>query len=118
MKTEEVEEFLEKFNGTKVVGVPFGDKERLDIFPTLEGRELHLEKTRQLKAISDIVLSSIGWVNVNSGAEKVSFKVLTPEGRGITTRRPLLPFAIKYKGPRIPGTAFYKTKSMIMEKDE
>uniref|UniRef100_A0A914YD32 G domain-containing protein n=1 Tax=Panagrolaimus superbus TaxID=310955 RepID=A0A914YD32_9BILA len=118
MKSEEVEEFLEKFNGTNVVGVPFGDKERLDVFPALEGKELHLEKTRMLKAISDIVLSSIGWATVYSVAEKVSFKALTPEGRGITTRPPLLPFAIEYKGSRIPGTSFYKVKPMMMEKDE
>lgn len=31
--TEEVEAFMEKFNGTKVVGVPFGDKDRLEAFP-------------------------------------------------------------------------------------
>jgi hypothetical protein len=83
----------------------------------LEGKELNLEKTRNLKAISDIVLSSIGWVTVNSVSEKMCFKASTPEGRGITTRPPLLPFAIEYKGPRIPGTSFYKAKPMFIDSE-
>ena len=83
----------------------------------MEGVEIELERKEGQEAINDIVLSSIGWVTVNSIAEKLRFKAFTPQARGITTRIPLLPFAIKYKGRRIGGESFYKVKTLRFEMD-
>ena len=78
----------------------------------LKGEDIHLIGKRDERAIADIALSSIGWITVNSAPQNIHLRAQTPDGRGITTREPLLPFAFKYKGPRIPGTNFYKLKPL------
>jgi hypothetical protein len=59
-----------------------------------------------LQGLSDILLSSVGWVLVSSLYD-VTLKAFTPGGRGIGKRDPLLPNAAQMKGRRIVGTQMY-----------
>lgn len=70
-----------------------------------------------LRSSKDILLSSIGWVLVSSQFA-ATFRVLTPGGRGIGLRDPLLPAAVDMKGSRIPNTAEYKTKIFLPEPEK
>lgn len=70
-----------------------------------------------LKGSADILLSSIGWVLVSSQFN-ARINAYTPDGRGIGKREPILPNAVELKGPRIPGTQFYKIRLTTPEIEE
>ncbi|KAE9549846.1 hypothetical protein FO519_006949 [Halicephalobus sp. NKZ332] len=118
IQTRKVEDYLEKYRGTKILAVPMGDERRLKKFPNLEGREIKVESKSQDEASMDVVMSTIGWVAVSGDVGEVSLNVMTPEGRGISTRDPLLKFAVQYRGNRIPGTSEYKTRPLRFEFEE
>lgn len=71
-----------------------------------------IEGRNNTEAASDIVLSSIGWVSVTSWNPKITFRALTPGGRGLVTRPPIVKYAIKFRGRRITGTAAYETRPL------
>jgi hypothetical protein len=67
-----------------------------------------------LSGAVDILLSSVGWVLVSSTFD-VRLKAYTPKGRGLGLRGPMHPYAVHMKGPRIPGTQFYKARVFLPE---
>lgn len=66
--------------------------------------------------ISDILLSSSGWVGITCDDKKEAhFRAWTPEARGIFVRDPsLIPYGVKLKGPRIRGSlAYIRNKAFV-----
>lgn len=66
---------------------------------------------KQSLYVTDILLSSAGWVGVNIPPnEEGEFRIWTPEAKGIFIRRPsLIPYGGNLHGDRIRGTLAYKT---------
>lgn len=62
--------------------------------------------------ITDILLSSAGWVGLNIPVnQEVDCKIWTPETKGIFIRQPsLIPYGGNLHGGRIGGTLAYRTK--------
>uniref|UniRef100_A0A7E4VWA4 G domain-containing protein n=1 Tax=Panagrellus redivivus TaxID=6233 RepID=A0A7E4VWA4_PANRE len=111
MNTSNVDEFIAKYRGTKILAVPTGDEIRLNKFPRLQSSDYTIKNGADPdEACADISLSTIGWVSVTTSIPSVSVRIATPEGRGIHLRAPILPFAAKYRGARLPGSQLYKTK--------
>ncbi|GMR37085.1 hypothetical protein PMAYCL1PPCAC_07280 [Pristionchus mayeri] len=120
METERTEEFMEKMRGRAVMGAPIGDSSRLASLPPMDGRMIKVkqseemrrerkEKDESLVGLADIVFSSIGWAMVSTHAREVYFSASLPGGRGLSVRDPpILPYSALLRGPRIPGSDFYK----------
>ncbi|KHJ79520.1 hypothetical protein OESDEN_20831 [Oesophagostomum dentatum] len=107
--TTEADSFLEEGIKHGTLVVPRGGKRPTE-WPSLRGREFHLEGKKGDAGIADVVLSSVGWVLVSSTSPHVHIRCYTPGGKGIATRTPLLPYAATVRGKRIAGTRFYKVK--------
>lgn len=82
----------------------------------LEAKEFTVQESGNTeRGTADVVLSSIGWVLVTSRTP-VRIRAYTPGGRGLALRTPpLLPYAVKFRGARIPGTAEYKSRPLFPE---
>lgn len=108
--TCDAEELYAEFLGTPLLGVPFGNEERLKVWPMLEGgEEITVVGEGDKSSCADITLSSAGWVAI-TGNNGVEYKVLpwTPGKKGINLRIPsVLPDAVKMRGRRIYGTPAY-----------
>ncbi|XP_063696997.1 nitric oxide-associated protein 1 [Culicoides brevitarsis] len=111
-KTQDADEMYETLYGSKILGVPFGSDERLAEFPKLRPAEetITVEGIDNTVNCADILLSSAGWLGISAApAKKATFRVWTPEGRGIVLRQPaLIPYGILLKGKRIRGSFAYK----------
>lgn len=134
--TMKAEQVYRECLGSKLLSVPRGDAERMARWPELQrcadkisvsGYEsshksvcgkfnetpLVFSKLVTVNMISDLVLSSAGWVSVNlPRTETASFYAWTPERRGIYVRKPaLLPYgAMEYRGQRIKNTPAYNLR--------
>ncbi|CAB3411273.1 unnamed protein product [Caenorhabditis bovis] len=108
MPISEVDEFLTKWLGTKALVVPCGGAKRMENWPGLgDGREFRIRGNKD-EGCCDIVLSSIGWVMVNSKSD-LKIKAFSPDSKGLTARlQPILPNSADLRGKRIPGSRFYK----------
>lgn len=115
--TQEARRFYDFYLGSEMLGVPFGNKERLDLWPELKPVEVDLNGISWEESCGDLVLSSAGWVSVTIGRdESCVLKASTPGGRGMFIRKPsLLPYAIQMKGRRIPGTPCYETSLVTVD---
>lgn len=118
--TEQAKRFYETYIGTEFLAVPLGDYERLKYWPQLSPKEIELELLGWEKSAADIVLSSAGWISITGNADsKCILKTFTPEGRGIYTRQPpILPYAIRLRGRRIPGTPCFENKLFTIDDDD
>lgn len=109
--TEAADEVYETFVGSEIMGVPFGDEERMTKWKGLDSSDV-LQVTGDGNNLSscDILLSSAGWIGVNIPLNvQVELKGWTPLKRGIFLRKPsLIPFGVNLRGPRIRGTLAYK----------
>uniref|UniRef100_A0A182QIV6 G domain-containing protein n=1 Tax=Anopheles farauti TaxID=69004 RepID=A0A182QIV6_9DIPT len=106
--------------GTKLLSVPFGNKERLDKFPPLQcGPRILMNGTFEKHITAgDILLSSVGWVGVNlpKHSEAV-FHAWTPNKRGVFVRQPpLLPNGLTLRGKRIRKSLAYRTGMALKDK--
>lgn len=109
--TEDADEMYEILYGSQILAVPFGSQERLQSFPKLKPAEkdITVEGMDTSVNCADILLSSSGWlgVSVPSGAS-ASFRVWTPDARGIVLRQPsLIPYGIQLRGKKIRHTLKY-----------
>ncbi|PAV59413.1 hypothetical protein WR25_03534 [Diploscapter pachys] len=106
MPTSEVESFLEKYLGKMVLSVPCGNEERMSKWPGLKPRKLTF-KGMKGKGCNDVILSSVGWCMVTTSEKAVKLTAYSPDGRGLTSRLAMHPYAADLKGKRIPGAQFY-----------
>ncbi|KRZ69401.1 Nitric oxide-associated protein 1, partial [Trichinella papuae] len=96
LKTGDVGGFYKRNVGTDVLKVPCGSsEERLDVFPPLLPKVINFaESNKNFHERMDIVLSSIGWISVKlfniSADQKLTFRIWTPNGKGIYIRPSLL----------------------------
>ncbi|OXB58987.1 hypothetical protein ASZ78_002471 [Callipepla squamata] len=102
----------EKYAGQEFLKVPMGGKERMKEFPPLVPQDITLKGIGTTEAVADIKLSSAGWVAVTAHEEEeLLLRAYTPRGTTVVVREPpLLPYISNIRGPRIPGTAAYRTK--------
>ncbi|XP_009979107.1 PREDICTED: nitric oxide-associated protein 1, partial [Tauraco erythrolophus] len=98
--------------GQELLKVPMGGEERMKEFPPLVSQDIALKGIGTTEAVADIKLSSAGWVAVTAHAEeKLLLRAYTPQGTALVVREPpLLPYISAIRGPRIAGTAAYRTK--------
>ncbi|OTF69301.1 hypothetical protein BLA29_009380, partial [Euroglyphus maynei] len=115
--TEQAKRFYETHIGTEFLAVPLGDYERLKYWPRLSPKEIELELLGWQQCTADIVLSSAGWISVTGNVDsKCILKTFTPDGRGIYVRQPpILPYAIRLRGRRIPGTPCFENKLFTID---
>ncbi|PVU86555.1 hypothetical protein BB559_006477 [Furculomyces boomerangus] len=72
-------------------------KERLLSFPKLGlALDLQTEGTHPSKAWLDIIFSGVGWFALSGISENYHIKAYSPNGIGVTTRDPMLPFEYKH----------------------
>ncbi|KFP23586.1 Nitric oxide-associated protein 1, partial [Colius striatus] len=102
----------EKYAGQELLRVPMGGEERMKEFPPLVPQDITLKGIGTTEAVADIKLSSAGWVAVTAHAEEeLLLRAYSPQGTTVVVREPpLLPYISTVRGPRIPGTAAYRTK--------
>lgn len=116
-KTEDSDELYNAFLGTKVLGVPFGSDERLAQWPELKASQpITVEGIDKSVNCCDLVVSSAGWFGVSIAKNfKATFRVWTPDGKGIVVRKPsLIPYGIQLRGKRIRHTfAYHQSKPFI-----
>ncbi|CAD5212115.1 unnamed protein product [Bursaphelenchus okinawaensis] len=107
--TSEVDEFLKENQGT--MGVPLGSEQRMAMLPEMKSQEFNVKSAnpRFLRASTDILLSSLGWVSVSS-IHNTTVRAFTPDGRGLGTRPAMLPYTASMRGRRISGTRLFAPK--------
>ncbi|XP_054239063.1 nitric oxide-associated protein 1 [Indicator indicator] len=104
--------FYKKHAGQDLLKVPMGGEERMKEFPPLVPQDITLKGIGTTEAVADIKLSSAGWVAVTAQAEEeLLLRAYTPQGTALVVREPpLLPYISAIRGPRIAGSAAYRTK--------
>ncbi|XP_062874744.1 nitric oxide-associated protein 1 [Trichomycterus rosablanca] len=109
---EKADAVYQKHAGNPLLVVPMGGEERMKQFPPLVSQDFELEGRGINTAVTDIKLSSAGWVAVTAAeGERLLLRGHAPEGAGICLRNPpLLPHIVTVKGPRIPKSPAYRTK--------
>uniref|UniRef100_A0A1A8II44 Nitric oxide associated 1 n=1 Tax=Nothobranchius kuhntae TaxID=321403 RepID=A0A1A8II44_NOTKU len=107
---EKADGIYEKHAGRALLGVPVGDSERMESFPSLVPQDVCLEGRGYLEAAADITLSSAGWVAVTAIAgDQVQLRVHGPAAAGYGLRTsPLLPHIVSQKGQRVRKSTAYK----------
>lgn len=115
--TEQARKFYEAYLGTDMLAVPMGGEERLAHWPRLMPKEFTLDCIGWEESCADIVLSNAAWASVTGGADtRCVLRAFTPEGRGIYTRNPpMLPYAIRLRGRRIPNTPCFENKLFTVD---
>lgn len=115
--TEQAAKFYDLYLGTEMLSVPMGGEERLKHWPRLLPKEITLQSHSWEESCADIVLSSAGWTSLTSGPDSQCIvRAYTPEGRGIYVRNPpLLPYAIRLRGRRIPNTPCFENKLFTID---
>ncbi|GFO42031.1 nitric oxide associated 1 [Plakobranchus ocellatus] len=110
--TFEADEFYQRYIGTEILGVPIGDSKRLSEVPSMVAKEFTVVGENDQTAAADIQLSSVGWISLALRKEQSALlQVYTPGRKGMHLRQPaLMPHYMQFKGKRIKGTAFYRTK--------
>uniref|UniRef100_W5K952 Nitric oxide associated 1 n=1 Tax=Astyanax mexicanus TaxID=7994 RepID=W5K952_ASTMX len=102
----------DKHAGNSLLAVPMGGKERMKEFPPFEAQDFELEGQGVKTAVTDIKLSSAGWVSVTAAqGERLRLRAHAPKAAGLCLRTPpLLPHIVNVKGDRIRKSAAYKPK--------
>lgn len=113
IRSEGADDFYSQHLGTSLLGLPLGDRERINRLPSLVGREFHIKTFEALKASADLQLSSLGWVSFAGHQKSVHIRAYTPGGRGMHLRSPaLLPNILAFKGKRMPNSRQYAMKKL------
>lgn len=108
---KEADEYYNAFYGKRELQVPVGDADRLEMIPSLVGREFYLPESIGIDlATADIQLSSLGWVSVTMYKnEPIKLRAYTPGAKGLYLRQPaLLPKIKSFRGKRIGGKQEYR----------
>ncbi|KAG1962382.1 nitric oxide-associated protein 1 [Pimephales promelas] len=102
----------QKHAGNILLAVPSGGEERMKTFPPLIAQDFELEGQGCNTAITDIKISSAGWVAVTAAeGDQLFLRTHAPEAAGLCLRTPpLLPHIVNCKGQRINKSPAYKTR--------
>lgn len=112
----QADEFYATNVGTKVLGVPIGDEDRLNKLPSLAGQEFSMvNESYDHVGMADIQLSSLGWITpLLRLNESFKLRIFTPGGYGMYVRQPcLIRNVLLYKGNRKKGSFAYGMKKLI-----
>ncbi|KAJ8666841.1 hypothetical protein QAD02_008503 [Eretmocerus hayati] len=108
-KTEDADLIYNELLQTDAFVVPINDPDRLKMWPKLESKDLETEGIGEDESVSDVVLSSAGWVSITAAdKQRVFMRVWTPQGRGIHLRSALLSKSVTLRGGRKIGSPAYK----------
>ncbi|XP_018049333.1 PREDICTED: nitric oxide-associated protein 1 isoform X2 [Atta colombica] len=109
--TEDADNVYNELLKTEAFVVPENNPDRLKHWPSLVSKEMEITGVGRNKSISDIVLSSAGWIAIAAEkAERVLLKAWNPQGRGLYLRTPaLLRKSVTLHGNRISDTPTYKS---------
>jgi len=88
-KIDKAEDFRRKHVG-RLLKPPFSE-ERLDEIGPLQKTELWAEGTTFERSCVDVIFAGLGWVSL-TGMGRVDINAWAPEGVGVMTRLPLMPF--------------------------
>ncbi|XP_018374772.1 PREDICTED: nitric oxide-associated protein 1 [Trachymyrmex cornetzi] len=110
-RTENADNVYNELLKTEAFVVPENNPDRLKHWPPLVSKEMEITGVGQNESISDIVLSSAGWIAIAAEeAERVLLKAWNPQGRGLYLRTPaLLRKSVALRGHRISDTPTYKS---------
>lgn len=102
----------QKHAGNILLAVPSGGEERMKTFPPLIAQDFELKGQGCNTAITDIKISSAGWVAVTAAkGDQLFLRTHAPEAAGLCLRTPsLLPHIVNQKGQRINKSPAYKTR--------
>ncbi|CAM4616651.1 unnamed protein product [Leuciscus chuanchicus] len=102
----------QKHAGNTLLAVPSGGEERMKTFPPLIAQDFELKGQGSNTAITDIKISSAGWVAVTAAeGDQLFLRTHAPEAAGLCLRTPpLLPHIVNRKGQRINKSPAYKTR--------
>ncbi|XP_043112832.1 nitric oxide-associated protein 1 [Puntigrus tetrazona] len=102
----------QKHAGSSLLAVPSGGEERMKTFPPLVAQDFELQGQGCNSAITDIKISSAGWVAVTAAeGDPLLLRTHAPEAAGLCLRTPpLLPHVVNLKGQRINKTPSYKMR--------
>ncbi|XP_068220839.1 nitric oxide-associated protein 1 [Palaemon carinicauda] len=116
VKTASASLFYSQYLGTKVLGVPAGGEERLQLWPALASCDLRMTSLNSKECCGDIVLSTAGWVAVNTLEDQViELRAWTPGGRGIYLRTPsMLPRVVNLRGRRLKNSPAHKSHKLLI----
>ncbi|XP_072549592.1 nitric oxide-associated protein 1 [Salminus brasiliensis] len=110
--SDKADAIYQKHAGGTLLAVPMGGEERMKDFPPFEAQDFELEGRGLNTAVTDIRLSSAGWVAVTAAeGERILLRTHAPEAAGLCLRNPpMLPHIVNVKGERIRKSPAYKTK--------
>ncbi|KYN34749.1 Uncharacterized protein C4orf14 like protein [Trachymyrmex septentrionalis] len=116
--TEDADNVYNELLKTEAFVVPENNPDRLKHWPPLVSKEMEITGVGRNESISDIVLSSAGWIAIAAEkAERVLLKAWNPQGRGLYLRTPaLLRKSVTLRGNRISGTPTYKSGRQVYSK--
>ncbi|XP_016102483.1 nitric oxide-associated protein 1-like [Sinocyclocheilus grahami] len=111
---DKADEIYQKHAGNVLLAVPSGGEERMKTFPPLIAQDFELQGQGCNTAITDIKISSAGWVAVTAAeGDQLLLRTQAPEAAGLCLRTPpLLPHLVNLKGQRINKTPAYKTRKL------
>uniref|UniRef100_A0A8C1AFP6 Nitric oxide associated 1 n=1 Tax=Cyprinus carpio carpio TaxID=630221 RepID=A0A8C1AFP6_CYPCA len=109
---DKADAIYQKHAGNTLLAVPSGGEERMKTFPPLVAQDFELQGQGCNTAITDIKISSAGWVAVTAAkGDQLLLRTRAPEAAGLCLRTPpLLPHVVNLKGQRINKTPAYKTR--------
>ncbi|KAK7141049.1 hypothetical protein R3I93_015260 [Phoxinus phoxinus] len=109
---DKADAIYQKHAGNILLAVPSGGEERMKTFPPLIAQDFELKGQGCNTAITDIKISSAGWVAVTAAeGNQLFLRTHAPEAAGLCLRTPpLLPHIVNRKGQRINKSPAYKTK--------
>ncbi|KAK9881719.1 hypothetical protein WA026_017237 [Henosepilachna vigintioctopunctata] len=118
-KSEEAQQFYEKYLGTEYLKVPSGGAQRLSKWPGLsEAKTFTVNGIDSKFSAQDVVLSNAGWIAITGGRnETFKLKAWTPEKRGVHLRDCLLPQAVNQRGPKMRSYPTYHLHEYYQEND-
>ncbi|XP_066497845.1 nitric oxide-associated protein 1 [Hoplias malabaricus] len=108
---EKADAIYQKHAGGTLLTVPVGGEERMKDFPPLVAQDFELQGQGLNTAVTDIKLSSAGWVAITAAeGQRLLVRTHAPKAAGVSLRNPpLLPHIVNVKGERIRKSPAYKT---------
>ncbi|KAJ2797088.1 nitric oxide associated protein 1, partial [Coemansia furcata] len=84
---------------------PSGDAERLRSFPQHRVALEHtFEGLHRQHATLDVAFAGIGWIAITGQFPTATIRAFSPNGHGVCTRPPMMPFEYKKISPHMSAT--------------
>ncbi|XP_046386406.1 nitric oxide-associated protein 1 [Ischnura elegans] len=105
----DAEEVYSTLLGSPLLGVPRGEKGRLNHWPPFVSKPYEVTGIGWKESCADVLLSSAGWVAITAKKGLLCrIRAHTPNGFGIEMRTPcLMPYSVRQKGPRRMNSPVY-----------